>query len=84
MCMCVFVCVCVKLIKCKICIIIKIINKTYKIIHLLIKFIIRFFLKESHCSDTSNKYPDRSLNSIQSSNYKSKKLLLEETFSRPI
>jgi hypothetical protein len=33
-----------------------------------------------HCSDASNKYPDRSLNSTQSIPYRSKNILLGETF----
>ena len=41
---CVCVCVwCVNLIKCKLCIIIIIINIIYKIVHLLIKFIFSTF-----------------------------------------
>ena len=46
----------------------------YNIIHLLIKFV------SSTIYDIFNKYPDSSFNSIQSINYRSRVILLEETF----
>jgi len=70
--------------KCKICVIV-IITVIYKIIHLLIKFIISTMeFLESYCIDTSYQYPDHSLNSTQTIPYRSKCILLGETFSRPI
>ena len=54
-------------------------NKYYIYIYIYI-----YIYLESHWGNTSNKYPDRALNSIQSIHYRHKKILVEETFSRPI
>jgi hypothetical protein len=73
---------CEYLIKCKICVITITIAIIYKIIYLLIKFIvstINIYISEPHCSDTARKYPDRSFNSIQSIQCSSKQILPKET-----